>query len=146
MEKQRERPIWILESPCNFSKEWHNWWTLFGSDIRAYDPKTLECVQSFHDAFFPEGMGAIEGWAISQYVMRHHSDYTYILAECEAQVPDNPDPQTGEFSIVKVEKSIWIPFDLCYWLYECSLAKNPPMGEAKERFLRTISDLSRSAF
>ena len=134
--------IWILENYCGFSKRDHHWWTLFGDVTRAYDPKTLECEAIFDDAYFPEGMGRIEGWALSIYRMGYYTDYTYLLGECEDYQPTDA---SDEHSIITVKRSIWLP--VYEWLgCDYTLRKNPPTGEQRDRFLRAIDDLTRQPF
>ena len=69
----------ILENAIGFSKQDHNYWTLFGDETRTYDKSTLLYLKSFDDAYFPDGMGEIEGWALSVYGMDYpYPEYHYI--------------------------------------------------------------------
>ena len=144
-EKSKESTIYILENYSGFSKQDHQWWTTFADQTRAYDPKTLELVDTFDDAYFPMGMGAIEGWALSNSWMEYRHDYTYILAECEEyHPPDDANTEPSESHIVTVMRSLWLP--LHHWLYKCNLRENPPTGEGKERFLRAIRTIIHQRF
>ena len=118
----------ILENVCSFSKRDHHWWTLYGDETRAYDPKTLEFVDMYADAYFPDGMGIIQGWALS--VHSEYRDYTYILAECEDyQIPEG-DEDTLPGEIITVNSAIWLP-TLEFFGWDCNgsdwnLRENPP--------------------
>ena len=129
----------ILENAIGFSKQDHNYWTLFGDETQAYDKSTLLYLKSFDDAYFPDGMGAIEGWALSVYEIGYpYPKYHYILADCEESQRENDDPDDDMIqTTITVNRSIWLPIH--HWLgYDCNLRDNPPAVDDKDRFIDRI--------